>query len=192
MKSFKHNLSAITFVSLAFFALFLAGGILKTNAQEVTAGDLTLIHPWVRVMPAAAKVGAGYVTITNGSDKDDRLMSATSPAADQVEIHEMSMDNGVMRMRPLADGLVIPAGNTVELAPGGFHIMFKKVTAPFEKDTMVPVTLHFMNAGAVNVDFRAGEAASSENMPMNMNDDKPMNMNHGDGQSGMSHGDDQK
>lgn len=185
MKLFSLKLAALAIVMPALVTFSLTTTSTAPYAHEVKAGDVTIIHPWVRVMPAAAKVGAGYLTIVNESDKDEHLMSATSPNAELVEIHEMSMENGIMKMRPLANGIVIPAGETIELAPGGFHIMFKKVVTPFTPDAIVPVTLNFMNAGTVQVEFKPGENTGGDDKPMKMNHD---NMNHGDSMTHQNEG----
>ncbi len=162
-------------MKIALFAFALTAAAPSIEAHETQAGDLTIVHPRVKVMPAAAKVGAGYVTIVNDGATADHLVSASSPNAGKVEIHEMTMDNGVMRMRALENGIMIPAGETVELAPGGFHIMFKQVVTPFVEGDMVPVTLNFMNAGAVEVQFTSGKGEDKDEMPMKMDQG---NMDH--------------
>ncbi|HET6224409.1 MAG TPA: copper chaperone PCu(A)C, partial [Dongiaceae bacterium] len=90
---------------------------------------------------------------TNTGTTPDRLVAVKSPAADKAEIHEMKMDGNVMRMRELDKGLEIPPGATVELKPGGLHIMFMGLKAPFAKDQRVPITLVFEKAGSIDVDL---------------------------------------
>ena len=90
-------------------------------------------------MPKGAKVAGGYLTIENRGIQPDRLLSASSGAAARVEIHQMSMQDGIMTMRPLDDGLAISPDATVTLAPGGDHIMFVGLIAPFEEGQRVPV-----------------------------------------------------
>src|SRR5262245_49584011 len=94
------------------------------SAPDTKLGDLTLSTPWTRATPGSAKVAGGYVRIVNGGSAADRLVGGTSSIAGRIEIHEMSLTNGVMRMRPLNGGLEIKPGASVDLAPGGFHIMF--------------------------------------------------------------------
>ena len=94
------------------------------------------------------------MTITNKGTSPDRLIAARSQASLKVEIHEMKMDGQVMRMRELANGLEIPAGATVTLKPGSFHIMFMELKSPLTKDAKVPVTLVFEKAGSIDVDFK--------------------------------------
>ncbi len=93
------------------------------------------------------------MTIINKGTTADRLVAARSAASDKVEIHEMKMDGSVMRMRELEKGVEIPPGGTVVLKPGGYHIMFMELKAPFAKDTKVPVTLVFEKAGTIDVPF---------------------------------------
>lgn len=134
-------------------ALKLAAASGPAAASSVKVGDLTLTAPWTRATPGGAKVAGGYVTITNTGASADRLISGTFTQAGRVEIHEMAMKDGVMVMRPLADGLEIPAGGTVTLAPGGFHIMFMDLKQPLKEGETVSGTLTFQKAGTVNVTF---------------------------------------
>lgn len=128
------------------------------------AGAIELNDAWGTPTPGGRDISAGYVTIINGTDAEDRLLSASSPRAPRVEIHEMSMDGGVMRMRPVEGGLAIPAGQTVALAPGGLHLMFYEAAQPFVAGESIPVTLTFANAGdmEVSMSVRIPSAASAE------------------------------
>ena len=118
------------------------------------AGDLKLEQPWTRATPPNAPGGA-YLTITNTGAAPDRLVSVSSPLAGKAEIHEMKMNDGVMSMRPLNDGLPIPPGETTLLKPGGFHIMLMKLERPIKKGETVPITLRFERAGEVVIKFMA-------------------------------------
>ncbi|NQW54638.1 MAG: copper chaperone PCu(A)C [Rhodospirillales bacterium] len=126
----------------------------SASAQDYKLGALEIATPWTRATPATAKSGGGFVTITNKGTSPDRLIAARSQASLKVEIHEMRMDGQVMRMRELANGLEIPAGATVTLKPGSFHIMFMELKSPLTKDAKVPVTLVFEKAGSIDVDFK--------------------------------------
>ena len=117
----------------------------------VTLGDLTLEGAFTRATPPNAMAGGGFVTITNNGSEDDRLIAASSPAAPRVELHTMAVIDGVMRMREMEGGIDIPAGETVNLAPGGLHVMFMQLPAPFVAGTMVEVTLTFEKAGSVTI-----------------------------------------
>lgn len=122
-------------------------------AADYRLGSLEIEQPWTRATPPTAKAGCGFVTITNKGTTPDRLVGARSSASDKVELHEMKMDGSVMRMRELEQGVEIPAGATVMLKPGGYHIMFMELKAPFAKDAKVPVTLVFEKAGSIDVPF---------------------------------------
>lgn len=124
---------------------------LPAFAHDYRLGTLEIGRPWTRATPATAQAGGGFLTITNKGTTADRLVSARSTASDRVEVHEMRMDGNVMRMRELEKGLEIPAGATVMLKPGGYHIMFMGLKAPFAKDAKVPVTLVFEKAGSLDI-----------------------------------------
>ena len=121
------------------------------ESASPAAASLSVRDAWASPTPGGAQVSAGYLTIVNGAEAADTLVSATSPRAASVEVHEMSMDGAVMRMRQVAGGLAIPSGGEVSLAPGGNHLMFMGVTQPFAEGESIPVTLTFANAGAVEV-----------------------------------------
>ena len=120
-------------------------------AHDYKLGALEISHPWTRATPATAQSGGGFLTITNKGTAPDRLIAARSTVSDKVEVHEMKMDGNVMRMRELEKGLEIPAGATVMLKPGGYHIMFMGLKAPLAKDAKVPVTLVFEKAGSLDI-----------------------------------------
>jgi len=94
-------------------------------------------------------VSAGYLTIVNSAAADDRLIGVASPRAASAEVHEISMEGRVIRMRAVEGGLIVSAGEAVTLAPGGLHLMFFGVTQPFAEGETIPVTLTFANAGDV-------------------------------------------
>ncbi len=121
------------------------------TAHDYKVGTLEIGHPWTRATPATAQAGGGFLTIVNKGTTPDRLIAARSTASDKVEIHEMKMDGNVMRMRELEKGLEIPAGATVTLKPGGYHVMFMGLKAPFAKDAKVPLTLVFEKAGSLDI-----------------------------------------
>ncbi|MEJ8574102.1 copper chaperone PCu(A)C [Microbaculum marinum] len=132
------------------------------GAHDYKAGDLTIGHPWTRAMPPGAKVGGGFLVITNDGDTADTLLAVTSPRADRGEVHEMAMDGGVMKMRELETGLEIPAGATVELKPGGYHIMFMGVTDGFKEGERVPAVLVFEKSGEVAVEFSTSPVGAKD------------------------------
>ncbi len=116
-------------------------------------GDLVVVSPWTRATPGGAKIAGGYLKVTNNGTSADRLTGATTVSADRVEIHEMSMTDGVMKMRPLADGLTIKPGETVELKPGGFHMMFMDIKQSLKQGETLKATLTFEKAGKLDVSF---------------------------------------
>ena len=132
------------------FALALSAG--PALAQEFKAGDIVIEKPWARATPKGAEVGSGYVTIQNKGAAPDRLTGGTADFAN-VEVHQMSSENGVMQMRELKDGLNIPAHGSVQLSPGGYHLMFTHLTHPMTKGESVKATLNFEHAGPVEVEF---------------------------------------
>ena len=121
------------------------------QAEDVKAGDLLITQAWSRATPGGAKVGGGYLTITNQGSTADRLIGGAADVAAAVQVHEMTMNNGVMTMRPLDKGLVIEPGKTVKLSPGGLHLMLLDLKAPLKQGEKVPVTLEFEKAGKVSV-----------------------------------------
>jgi copper(I)-binding protein len=121
------------------------------RAEEVKAGDLVITQGWSRATPGGAKVGGGYLTIENKGSTADRLIGGSAEIAGKVQLHEMAMNNGVMTMRPLDEGLVIEPGKTVKLAPGGLHLMLLDLKNPLKQGDKVPVTLEFEKAGKVSL-----------------------------------------
>jgi copper(I)-binding protein len=122
-------------------------------AQDARKGAITVSEAWSRATSPRAEVGAGFLTIRNAGRTEDRLVAATSPRAARVEIHTMALEDGIMRMRPLPNGLAIAAQAQAKLAPGGDHIMLIGLKAPLKQGERVPVTLRFARAGTVRTAF---------------------------------------
>jgi len=122
--------------------------------------DILVSQGWSRATPKGAKVAGGYLAIENRGTAPDSLLSASSPAAAKVEIHQMTMQDGIMTMRPLDQGLTIPPDGIVTLAPGGNHIMFIGLTAPFEEGQRIPVSLNFQRAGTIEATFDVGSVGA--------------------------------
>ena len=158
-------------VRTAFFvSLLLATFALPAQAADVMIGQLKISAPWARATPKGASVGGGYMTITNMGNEPDRLVGGVSDVAKQVEVHEMSMDNGVMKMRMLSNGLEIKPGQTVTLKPGGIshHVHGLKGAAQTRRTLQGDV--HFAKAGKAEVDFTveglgAMQGAGAASMP---------------------------
>lgn len=148
LRSFEERLGITVFVLALLFVS--AQSVL---AHEFKVGDLEIGHPWSRATPVGAKVAGGYFTITNKGSAPDRLVSISSDVSDKAELHEMSVKDGVMTMRPVAEGLEIPAGGKVALAPGGYHLMFIGLKRQPKQGEKFSAILTFEKAGTVTVDF---------------------------------------
>jgi len=138
-------LSFIILTSIPMTHLALAG--------DISVGSLIIENPWARATPRGAKVGAGYLSLFNIGKVDDRLLSATSDVSERVEIHSMSMTNGIMKMRRLADGIAIKSKALIDLKPGGYHLMFVGLKAPLMKEQSFNVKLKFEKTGEIDVLF---------------------------------------
>lgn len=125
----------------------------SSRAEDVAAGNIEISSAWVRATPKGAPVGGGYMTITNKGTLPDRLVGGASAASSRFEIHAMSMDNGVMKMRPVSGGVEIKPGQTVKFDPAGYHLMFVGLKEPFVRGKHVEATLQFEKAGKIAVDF---------------------------------------
>ena len=155
-----------TCVVFALAACLLATGAL---AQQYKAGSLEIDHPWSRATPKGAKTGAGYLSIKNTGSAPDRLVGGSFADAGKVEVHQMTMDGGVMKMRPVSGGLEIKPGETVELKPDGYHLMFIDLKQPLKKGEQIDGTLQFEKAGSVKVQYTVeavGQKAPAEKSSM--------------------------
>lgn len=140
--------------AVALLAAVLVVAASPSAAHEYKVGDLEIGHPWSRAIPAGAKVAAGYMVITNHGATPDRLVSITSDIAGMASVHEMTVDaQGVMTMRPIEDGIEIPAGGQVALTPGAYHVMFMELKQAPKEGVKFKGTLTFAKAGAVDVEF---------------------------------------
>ena len=120
-------------------------------AGQARAGSIVVEHPYARATPAGASTGAAFMIIRNSGTADDMLLGGASPAAKTVQVHEMTMDGGIMRMRQVPGGLKVPAGGNVQLRPGSYHIMLIDLGGPLSSGKSFPLTLHFRKAGDVPV-----------------------------------------
>lgn len=126
--------------------LVATSALAAASAPRIEAG-------WVRATQPGAQAGAAYLNVTNTGKMPDRLLGGSAPGVKRVEIHEMSVTGGVMRMRHLAEGLPIPAGGTATLKPGGYHIMLIGLASPLKAGASLPLTLRFEKAGTVTVNL---------------------------------------
>jgi hypothetical protein len=135
----------------AFITLVASLFAISARAEDIKAGDLVISQAWTRATPGGAKIGGGFLTIENKGTAPDKLIGASADGAGKIEVHEMAMNDGVMKMRPVEGGLAIDPGKTVKLAPGGYHLMMMDLKSPLKQGDKLPVTLQFEKAGKVAV-----------------------------------------
>jgi len=152
---------------VSFIATVLVIAATGAPARDYRAGSLEIADPWSRATPKGAAVGGGYLKIKNGGTTPDRLTGGSSDVAAKLEVHTMTMDNGVMKMRPVEGGLEIKPGATVELKPGSNHLMFVGLKKPLAAGDHVKATLTFEKAGPVEVEFdvKSMGGAGGHDMP---------------------------
>ena len=153
----KNVISRILLVAILWLALG-AGSIRLIAAPDapvsVKLGDLVISQPWARATPLGAPVAGGYIRIENTGTVADRLVSGVSDISAVLDFHEMKTADGVMKMRALEDGLLILPGQTVELKPGGYHIMFTGLKRQLKAGESFKASLVFEKAGPVTLEFR--------------------------------------
>jgi len=138
----KKTMTKKTLKTLVTVAALAATAFASVSAQTVEVKDA-----WVRTSVPGQKATGAFMKIT--ARDGARLVAASSPLAGVTEVHEMKMDGNIMKMRAVEGGLELPAGKTVELKPGGFHVMLMDLKAALPKDGTVPLTLVFKDAKGV-------------------------------------------
>jgi periplasmic copper chaperone A len=138
-------------VLLVAFVALVVSACSPAPAPKSGSGGIVVSNAWTMATPPGAAVGAGYMTISNQAAAVVRLTGGSSAAAQSVEVHNMTMDGGVMQMRPVEGGLEIPANGAVELKPGGLHLMLIGLQKPLAEGESVPVTLTFDDGTRVDV-----------------------------------------
>jgi copper(I)-binding protein len=149
-------MTKITRVLVALLALALSATLALAHGYKL--GTLEIKHPWAKATVAGQPVAGGYMSVINTGSEPDRLVGVTSDVSGNIQIHEMKVENGVMKMGELPDGLEIAPGATVELKPGGLHVMFMGIKAPFKEGESVKAVLTFEKAGTVEVEFKVDAA----------------------------------
>lgn len=165
-------MTKLTIIAAAAFAFFAANA---AQAHEYHSKDLTILNSWAR--PAAeGQNGAVYLTIKNAGKEADTFISAESPIAEKTQIHETRNEDGIMKMRPVKDGVEIKPGSSLEFKPGGYHIMLVDLKKPLEAGAMAPLTITLAKAGAISVEIKVEKTApgSAEAAPMDMHGMKGM------------------
>jgi copper(I)-binding protein len=120
------------------------------TSRGLSSGDISVSGAFARATVGSADTGAAYITISNRGSQDDALVGASSSASASVELHEMNMSGGMMRMRALPR-VAIPAGATVSFSPGGNHLMLIRLKAPLKAGSKISLTLEFERARAIAV-----------------------------------------
>lgn len=134
-------------------------GSILASTPGVLASDVMVMDAFARASAVStAKAGAVYMTLTNQGAVPDRLLKITTPAAASAGLHESAEKDGVASMRPV-EALEIPAGGSVELKPGGYHVMLMGLKAPLKKGDMIMLQLNFEHAGLVDVMVHVGDVA---------------------------------
>jgi hypothetical protein len=166
-----HGQDAHALAAPALGVMLLAAAPATTGVRTYRVGPLVVESPWARATPAGAQVGGGYLKVTNTGSTPDRLVGGSFSGAKAVEVHEMAMTGGIMKMRQLEHGLEIAPGQSVELKPGGYHLMLTGLNAPLKEGRSVKATLQFEKAGAVEVEFAVapmGAQSPGSQMPGHM------------------------
>ncbi len=145
----------------AALSLAIGFAVSPLMAHDFKAGGLTIDHPYSFATPPTARAGAGYMTITNNGDEADRLIDVKTDFSRNA-IHESNMVSGIMKMIFQDKGVEIPAGGSVTLQPGGLHVMFMDLKAPFKDGTELSATLVFEKAGEVPMVFNVSKRSSTD------------------------------
>ena len=148
----NHRLSALAGLALGFAALF-------ADAHQFKLGAITIGHPYARATAAGQPIGSGYLSFANAGPAD-KLVAISADVSKSVELHTMTMEGDVMRMRQV-DAIELAAGQTVELKPGGYHVMFVGLKAPLKAGDKFPAKLKFEKAGEVEVTFNVEAPAAA-------------------------------
>jgi copper(I)-binding protein len=146
----------------------LAASVLTTPAlaEQITKGDIVITDPWTRATPKGAAVAGGFMQIHNKGSAPDKLIGGSMPLAGRFEVHEMTMEGDVMKMRPVEGGLVIPPGGSVTLKPGSYHVMFMELKEPLVEGATLSGTLQFEKAGTIEVHYPVSAiGAASQTAP---------------------------
>lgn len=153
------TLKAIAAAIAATAALVAFAG--SAHAHDFKVGQIEIDHPWTRATPKGATVAGGYLKITNKGTQPDTLTGGTAEGAGRIEIHEMKMEGGIMKMRPVSGGLAVKPGETVELKPGGYHLMLMDLKGQLQQGKTVKGSLTFEKAGKVDIEYTVEAAGST-------------------------------
>jgi periplasmic copper chaperone A len=150
----KLNWKNISVTCWTFSALTVAlGSTTPAQGADYDIGSIHITQPWARATPKGASSGAAYMTITNNGKTPDRVSCVSSDVSAECQIHTMTMDNGVMKMRPVQGGLEIKPGETVTLKPSSLHLMLIDLKHALEQGKTAKATLNFEHAGTIDVEY---------------------------------------
>jgi hypothetical protein len=144
--SMRYALPALTALALTATAAFFL-----VRAADAAPGDIVVTSAWARATPPGASIGGAYVTVQNRGSESDRLIAIASPAAGDAMVHETVEENGVASMRPLLEITIAP-GSSLDMKPGGIHVMLMDLKAPLKAGEQIAVTLTFEKAGSVTAE----------------------------------------
>lgn len=147
---------ALTRVFATLLAITLSATLACAHGYKL--GNIEIKHPWAKATLAGQPVAGGFMKIVNTGTEPDRLLTVTSAVSDMIQIHQMKVEDGVMKMGEISGGLEIAPGAAVELKPGGLHVMFIGIKAPFKEGETVKAMLTFERAGAIEVEFKVDAA----------------------------------
>lgn len=142
-------------------------------ATEADASSIAIAAAWSRETAEGQNAGGAFMTIVNTGTAADRLTGGSTPVAGRVEIHTMTMEDDVMRMRQLEEGLEVPAGGKVTLKPGSFHVMLMDLKQPLKAGDKVPLTLTFTGATALETELDVRPADTMAPGMMHDDGEKP-------------------
>ena len=142
----------------------LLGGLLVLNLERSVLAEPTIEidQAWAKATPPKATVGAIYLTMRNRSDADDRLVGVDSSVSERVEVHRVTVENGVTNMQRIIDGVELPPGGEVRFEPGGFHLMLIGLTAPLVEGQTIILDLEFERSGTVTAEIGVGSISATE------------------------------
>jgi copper(I)-binding protein len=150
------NTRLITLLAATMIMAPVAGtsaALAHNHGGEAASGGVVINQPYAKATMPGAKVAAAYMQVKNTGKSPVTLTAATTPACEKVEVHTMSMDGGIMRMREVTGGVTIPPGETVKFVSGGMHLMLMGLKQQLTPGTTIPMTLTFTGAPAQTVQF---------------------------------------
>lgn len=148
-------------IIIAACAVAGALAVAPVSGHEYKKGELRVGHPWTRATPPGAKVAAGYLSVRNSGQQPDRILGASSPAAERVELHVQVREGDVLKMREVPS-VEVPPGRSRMLRPGSLHLMLVNIRKPLVRGESIPLTLRFERAGELAIELEVQSAQARE------------------------------